>query len=407
MRNKTSTILPVLSAVAAAKPFAAATVSAHRDLALSLLADAITGGAKRLIEANERDIASARKNGARDGTVEKMRLDYVTLGALCGRIRAMAAAQSPTDVSEDSISESGVAVRKMHVPLGLIAAVAGASPRRTIESAAQAVKTGNVMLIVRSALTPETDAVTSELLSSSFSCSALNVNTVRTVKYSPENVSDLLSRSDTVDALLLLASKSQNESLLERTDIPAVYSDFGATHMYIDESADAAAAAEACADSFSGETGPRLSAVLVNWHISDEFLPALEGRAIAAGIELAGDARVRSTLHGIDEVRTGELGKADGRLTVLTVNSLSEALCHIASHGDGICEGIFTASGDNAKSFCSSVDAGTVALNTSFSRINGFDAGFGADVGISSGKLGRRGVLGLDALTTVKYIIKG
>ena len=128
---------------------------------------------------------------------------------------------------------------------------------------------------------------------------------------------------------------------------------------------------------------------------------------MAAGIELCADARVRSTLHGIEEITDSDKAGVDGKLLLLTVNSLSDALAHIRKYGAGLCEGIYTSSEENARLFCSLADAGTVTYNAPFSRANGFDAGLGADVSIGTDKLRGRGPLGLSLLTTDKYILKG
>ena len=407
MKNYSLEINPILAACADAKKAAAATVSAHRDLALSLLAEAISSGAKMLLAANEQDVGYARSQGASDYELDRIRLDYLAIGTVCGRIRTMASTPSPTDEVENRVSEGGLAVRRVRVPLGLVLTIGGLDPRKTIESAAQCIKTGNVMLLVRSPWTRNTDIVFEELLKNALSCCALPADIFRGADYTPASTDSFLSRSDVIDALLLLASPEQNEQLRKQSGIPAIYTDTGVTHIYIDEGADAQSAAQGVIDSFGQLQGPELSCVLVNWKASDEFLPALEGKAMAAGIEIVGDARVRSTLHGIEEARD-KTGRAnDGRLLVLTVNSLTEAVYHITTHGDGLCEGIYTRSADSARAFSTLVDAGSIAINAPFSRINGYDTGMGGDVGNCSQKLRHRGPVGLSRLTTTKYIIKG
>lgn len=406
MKNITARAEGLLRAACAAKHGAAATVSAHRNLALSLLADAITGGARKLLDANEADLDAARAAGADEADLDAMRLDYLRIGVLAGRLRTMAAADDPTDATDEWRAQSGLSVRRMRVPLGVIIAVGGANPRRTIECAAQAVKTGNVLIFVRCPATARTDAAFEALLADALGCCALSPDTVRGTDYDPELLACLLGCADRADAVLLLAGPSQNEMIRKNTSLPIICADTGATHLYIDEGADVAAAATGVVESFFAPLCP-LRTVLVNWMVSDEFLPVLEGKAMAAGIELCADARVRSTLHGVEEATAADCTDPHGRLLLLTVNSQEAALDHIARYGAGLCEGIYTSSAERAQSFCTLVDAGTVLLNTSFSHADGFDAGLGADVGIASGKLSGRGPLGLARLTTEKYILKG
>ena len=404
MKNGHTTPEELMDRGSRAKSKARDTVSAHRNLALSFLADAVTGSAKRLIEANEQDIDRAKKKDTDELTLSHMRLDYLAISALAGRIRTMAAKEDPTDSVEEWKCENGLTVRRIHAPLGLLVAVAGDNPRRNIESAAQAIKTGNVMIILRSPLTPKTDAIFAELLAGAFACCGMNPDTVRMTEYSAENVRALIGADSLADAILLLGNKKQNKNLKKMTAIPVIASDSGTSHVYIDKGADIHGASHGIVESFRSIGSP--NTVLVNWMVSDDFLPVMEGAAMEAGIELIADARVRSTLHGVEDYKDSHKKNADGKLLLLTVNSPEDAIKHIEAYGDGVCEGIYTPDGEVARSFSSAVDAGTVMINAPLSRANGFDAGLGADVGAGADKLSGRGLFGLEKLTAIKYIVK-
>lgn len=404
MKNGHTTPEELMERVSRAKNKARDTVSAHRNLALSFLADAITGSAKKLIEANEQDTERAKKRGADELTLSHMHLDYLAISALAGRIRTMAAKDDPTDKVEEWKCENGLTVRRVHAPLGLLVAVAGDNPRRNMESAAQAIKTGNVMIILRSPLMPKTDEIFAELLSGAFVCCGMNPDMVRMVEYSTENVRALIGHASCADAVLLLGNKKQNDNLKRMTAIPVIASDSGTSHVYVDKGADVSVAARDIVESFRSVGSP--NTVLVNWMVSDDFLPVLEGAAMEAGIELLADARVRSTLHGVEDYKDSHKKNADGKLLLLTVNSPEDAIKHIESYGDGVCEGIYTPDGEVARTFSGAVDAGTVMINAPLSRANGYDAGLGADVGVGTDKLSGRGLFGLGKLTAVKYIIK-
>ena len=128
---------------------------------------------------------------------------------------------------------------------------------------------------------------------------------------------------------------------------------------------------------------------------------------MAASIDLSGDARVRSTLHGIAEDREADRLDAGGRLLLITVNSLSDALAHIQKYGAGLCEGIYSGLAENIEQFCRRADAGTLTVNAPLAKATGYEAGLGADLGLSADKLGQRGPMGLARLTTLKYMLKG
>ena len=263
------------------------------------------------------------------------------------------------------------------------------------------------MILLRSEVTPATDEVIVNLLFSAFACCGLSADWVNPVPYTTESLSRLLTRRGEIDAAVLLGSRAQNALLRKSAELPVIESSFGTNHIYIDEGADIAAAVQGVIESKRAFLPSAVNTVLVNWMISDDFLPALEGPAMAAGIELAGDARVRSTLHGIAEAREADRTDAGGRLLLITVNSLSDALAHIQKYGAGLCEGIYSGRAENIEQFCRRADAGALAVNAPPAKAAGYEAGLGADLGLSADKLGQRGPMGLARLTTLKYILKG
>ncbi|MCI8332501.1 MAG: aldehyde dehydrogenase family protein [Clostridiales bacterium] len=406
MKNNSLKIDQLMTQASEVKSACAATVSAHRNLALSFLSEAVSKSAGRLVGANEEDLQNARARGIDKETLEEMRLDYIGASTLSGRISHMANAADPTDEHETWHRENGLTVESLRVPLGVVLLIAGASPKKTLECIAGCIKTGNAVILLQSEVTPATDDVMLDLLNTSFACCGLSADWITPIKYSTEALSHLLKQKEVIDAAVLLGSQAQNALLRKNTDIPIIESEYGANHIYVDEGANLNAAVSGVMASKNSHLPAVVNTVLVNWMISDSFLPALEGAAMAAGIELAGDARIRSTLHGIAEADEAVRTDAGGRLLLLTVNTLTEALAHIQKYGAGLCEGIYTDSQEHIDQFCRLADAGTIAVNTPFVKATGFEIGFGAELGFSANKLGARGPAGLSRLTTTKYIIK-
>ena len=406
MKNNSLHIDEFISQASAAKAACAATVSAHRNLALSFLSEAVSKSAGRLVGANEEDLQNARARGIDHETLEEMRLDYIGASTLSGRISHMASAADPTDEHEIWHRENGMSVECLRVPLGVVLLIAGASPKKTLECIASCIKTGNAVIILQSEVTPATDQAMFDLLNAAFACCGLRPDWITPIPYSTEALSHLLKQKDRIDTAVLLGSKAQNALLHKNTEIPLIESEYGSNHIYIDEGANLAAAVSGVIASKNNRLPAAVNTVLVNWMISDAFLPALEGPAMAAGIELVGDARIRSTLHGIAEADEAARVDAGGRLLLLTVNSLTEALSHIQKYSAGLCEGIYTNEPAHIEQFCRLADAGTLAVNTPFAKATGFEIGFGAELGLSANKLGARGPGGLRRLTTTKYIIK-
>ncbi|MCI8590186.1 MAG: aldehyde dehydrogenase family protein [Clostridiales bacterium] len=406
MKNNSLQIDQLISQAAETKAACAATVSAHRNLALSFLSEAVSTSAGRLVSANEEDLQNARARGLDQKMIEEMRLDYIGAGALSGRISHMASAADPTDEHDVWHRENAMTVECLRVPLGVVLIIAGASPKKTLECIASCMKTGNAVILLQSEVTPATDQAMLGLLNAAFACCGLRDDWVTPIKYSTESLSYLLKQKERIDAAVLLGSKAQNALLRQNTDIPIIESEYGANHIYVDEGADLAAAVSGIIASKNSLLPATVNTVLVNWMISDGLLPALEGLAMAAGIELIGDARIRSTLHGITEADESANIDAGNRLLLLTVNSLSEALAHIQKYSAGLCEGIYADKKEHIDRFCRLADAGIIAVNTPFVKATGFEIGLGAELGFSANKLGARGPAGLARLTTTKYIIK-
>ena len=408
MKNKPTKVEQIIERALRAKEAASRTVTAHRNLALSFIAEALSKSADKICAASEQDVALAKKNGADEEEAEKLRLDHVAIGAMSGMILNLSSCDDPADRTETWQRENGITVTTKRVPLGIVLVLCGGSPKKAFEVAAMCLKAGNAALVMRSSETPNTDKVLFSLLGSAFACCGIDADCVMPVRYEPDTLGELLKRDREIDALLLMGGKGLNSFVRANTKIPIIESSTGTVHIYVDEGADIRKAAQGIIASATSSLPSSVSCVLVNWMISDELLPTLDGLAMAAGVELSGDARVRATLHGISENSESSLSSPHaGNVSLITVNSLEMALEHIANHGDGICECIYSENENNISKFCAQADAGVISVNSSPSHANGYDVGFGGDLGISANKLRSRGPLGLNRLTTVKYIIKG
>lgn len=408
MKNKPSKTDEIILRALRAKEAASRTVTAHRNLALSFIAEALSKSADRICAASENDVNLAKKNGMGDEEAEKLRLDHIAIGAISGMIMNLSACDDPTDRTETWKRESGVTVTTRRVPLGVVLALCGGNPQKAFEVAAMSLKTGNALLLMRAGETPNTDEVLFSLIKNAFACCGIAPDSIIPVKYEPDMLDELLKHKSDIDALILMGNRTLNSYVRSNTEIPIIESASGTSHVYVDEGADIRSAASGIVASAVSGLASSVSCVLVNWMISDELLPVLDGLAMAAGVELSGDARIRATLHGIPDINEISLYSGyNGCISLVTVNSLEAALTHIEKHSAGICECIYSQNKDNINTFCSRADAGVVTVNTSPSQANGYDVGFGGDLGISADKLRARGPLGLHMLTTTKYIIKG
>ena len=383
---------------------------ARRNAALEALALAVEGAGAELLAANLEDV---RVEGGRlsAATLARLKLDEAKLAEMAEQVRSVVRLADPLGRGLDAIElDEGLDLTKVSVPLGVLAVIFEARPDAVTQIAALAIKSGNAVLLKAGKEVERTAEVLVRVLRETLVEQGLPADAVSLV-VGRERVQELLGMHDLVDLVIPRGSKELVEYVQANTRIPVLGNAEGVCHIYVDESADEALALRVIEDAKVDYPAAcnAVETVLVHRAIAAEFLPKLAERLRAKGVALHGDATVRQLLRGVEVEAVQDWHTEYGDLAVSlgVVKGVDEAMEHIHAHGSSHTESVIAEDAAVAERFLREVDAASVMHNASTRFADGFRYGFGAEVGISTSKLHARGPVGLEGLTTYKYVLRG
>ena len=398
-------------AKAAARVLAGAS-SAAKDDALRAGADLLVERAGEILAANEADVARSTADGAEATVVDRLRLTPARVEAMAGGLRLVAALPDPVgEIADGWVRPNGLRIRRVRVPLGVVAIVYENRPNVTSDAAGLCLKSGNAALLRGSSAAIGSNLAIAAVLREGFAKSGLPEDVVVAVDDpSREATVELLRLRGLVDCLVPRGGPSLVQAVLDNATVPYVIDGDGNCHVYVDAAADLdmAVAIVVNAKTQRPSVCNAAESLLVHEAVADVFLP----RAVAAleGVELVGDDRSRAIAAGwIGPATDDDFGREflSLKMSVAVVPSLDAAVDHIARYGTGHTEAIVTGDLDAATRFTSEVDAAVVMVNASTRFTDGEEFGYGAEIGISTQKLHARGPMGLHQLTTLKYVVEG
>ena len=373
----------------------AALDGAGRNAALAALAAALERRAGEVLEANAADVAAAE--GQTPAIVDRLRLDPARLAGISAGVLAIAGLADPIGaVLRDFTLENGIRMRKLRVPLGVVMVVFEARPNVAVDAAALCVKSGNACILRGSRLAARTNAVLVDVVRDSLEASGIPADAVVAVAGGHEALDELLADPATADVVIPRGGEELKKRLLRDSRIPVLAAAGGNCHVYVDAAADADAAVAIVVNAKTQRPGVCNAAETLLVH---RDRPELRDR-ICAALEAAGVA----LLEGEEAWRTEFL---DLRMAVRTVDSLDQAIEHVNRYGTGHSEAIVTGDAEAAARFVNEVDAAAVYVNASTRFTDGGEYGMGAEIGISTSRLHARGPIGLEELTTTKYVAWG
>jgi glutamate-5-semialdehyde dehydrogenase len=395
----------------------AATDSATKDRALHAIAGALEARTAEIVEANARDLESGREARLSTALMDRLALDPARIAAMAAGARAIAALPDPVgEVLDGHRLPNGLDVRKVRVPLGVVAVVYEARPNVTIDAAALCLKSGNAAVLRGSSSATHSNAVLAAVASEAVQDAGLPAAAVTLVAGGGRaELAELATQDGVVDLIIPRGGEGLKAALSAVATVPVIYAASGNCHVYVDASADLEMAREIVLNAKTQRPGVCNAAetLLVHADVAADFLPAALTALRAAGVELRGDARARSAAGLLEDV-VGEATGADWDeeflapvLAVGVVHSAAEAIAHINRHGSGHSEAIVTRDRDAARAFQVGVDAAVVYVNASTRFTDGGEFGMGAEIGNSTQKLHARGPIGLRELCTFKYLVEG
>ena len=386
---------------------------ARRNAALEAMAVAVEAASVELMRANAEDLAIAASMSGEEklsaATISRLKLNESKLREMVEQIRSVKALPDPLGRALDEIElDKGLELEKISVPLGVLAVIFEARPDAVTQIAALAVKSGNAVILKPGREVEHTAAVLVRVLRESLEQQGLPVDAVSLV-VGRERVAELLGMHGLIDMVIPRGSKALVEYVQANTRIPVLGHAEGVCHIYIDRSFDEALALDVIDDAKTDYPAAcnAVETVLVHRDIAAKFVPKLAERLRSRKVAIRGDAVVRSLAAGVDEVEDWHTEFGELELAIGVVDSLDAAIDHIHEHGSSHTESIITEDDAAAERFLREVDAAGVFHNASTRFSDGFRYGFGAEVGVSTSKFHARGPVGLDGLTTYKYVLRG
>ena len=384
-----------------------------RNAALAAIADALMAHEADILAANELDLADGRANGMRESMLDRLALTHARVEGMAEGVRQLIALRDPVgEVVEEFARPNGLRIRKVRVPLGVIGMIYEARPNVTVDTAAIALKTGNGILLRGSASALRSNMALAGAMRGALKGAGVPENALAVVEDTAhESVDRMLRMNDCVDVIIPRGGAGLIRRVLETATVPVLEPGVGNCHVYLDESAhyDMAEAIVVNAKTQRPSVCNAMETLLVHSVWATAHLAKLLAKLHMLGVTIHGDAQVRA----VDKLAlpAGEEDWANEylapELAVKVVDSLEEAMAHIARYGTKHTEAIVTEDVENARIFLHTVDAAAVNYNASTRFTDGFEFGFGAEMGISTQKLHARGPLGLKEMTSYKYMVFG
>lgn len=384
-----------------------------RNAALAAIADALMAHEADILAANELDLADGRANGMRESMLDRLALTHARVEGMAEGVRQLIALPDPVgEVVEELARPNGLRIRKVRVPLGVIGMIYEARPNVTVDTAAIALKTGNGILLRGSASALRSNMALAGAMRGALKGAGVPENALAVVEDTAhESVDRMLRMNDCVDVIIPRGGAGLIRRVLETATVPVLETGVGNCHVYLDESAhyDMAEAIVVNAKTQRPSVCNAMETLLVHSVWATAHLAKLLAKLHMLGVTIHGDAQVRA----VDKLAlpAGEEDWANEylapELAVKVVDSLEEAMAHIARYGTKHTEAIVTEDVENARIFLHTVDAVAVNYNASTRFTDGFEFGFGAEMGISTQKLHARGPLGLKEMTSYKYMVFG
>ncbi|WP_447556094.1 glutamate-5-semialdehyde dehydrogenase [Vreelandella sp. EE22] len=401
-----------LGARASAKELRSADTGA-KNRALGAIAEALDDARPTLLRANAEDLARGRQNGLDAALLDRLALDERRIDAMITGLRQVAALPDPVgEISAMTYRPSGIQVGKMRVPLGVIGIIYESRPNVTIEAASLCLKAGNACILRGGSEAYESNKALNVCLQAGLLQAGLPSKAVQVIATTDRAaVGELISMPEFVDVIIPRGGKSLIARISSEAKVPVIKHLDGVCHVYIDATADPAKALAIAINAKTHRYGTcnTMETLLVDADIADILLPELARAYAEHKVELRGCERTRALLP-----QALEAVEADWQeeylapiLAIKVVEGIEEAMAHIEQYGSQHTDAIVTEDYSLARRFMADVDSSSVVVNASTRFADGFEYGLGAEIGISTDKLHARGPVGLEGLTTQKYIVLG
>jgi glutamate-5-semialdehyde dehydrogenase len=387
--------------------------TAAKDQALLAMAAAIEREVQGLLDANRRDLDAASANGLTPAMADRLALDRKSTAAMAEGLRQIAQLPDPVgEISELKYRPSGIQVGRMRVPLGVIGVIYEARPNVTADAAGLCLKAGNAAILRGGSEAIHSNQAIAACVQEGLRAAALPEAAVQVIETTDRAaVGELITMREYVDLIVPRGGKGLIERVSAESRIPVLKHLDGVCHVYIDDRADLEQAIRIADNAKTQRLGTcnTMETLLVHRDVAAAVLPKLCGIYLEKGVELRGDARARAVVPQMKEASEEDwyTEYLAAILAVRVVDGLDQAIEHIAIYGSQHTDAIVTEDYNRARRFLREVDSSSVMVNASTRMADGFEYGLGAEIGISTDKLHARGPVGLEGLTSQKFIVLG
>jgi glutamate-5-semialdehyde dehydrogenase len=384
-----------------------------KNAALEAMATALITEADKILAANERDMAAARENNIGESLLDRLMLNKERLEEIAGAVREIAALRDPVgEVIKGWKRPNGLEINLVRVPLGVVGMIYEARPNVTVDAAALCLKTGNAVILRGGSVAINSCLALTDVISSAAEKAGIPAGSIQIIRSTDrEAVTELMQLNGYLDVLIPRGGASLIQSVVKNATVPTIETGVGNCHVYVDKEADLDMAAAIILNAKCQRPGVCNAAesLVIHKDVADTFIPEVAAALDAAGVSMVGDETARKLFDKIAPGTEEDWGTEylALKLSIVVVNKLGEAIDHINTYGSGHSEAIITGDYAAARRFTDEVDAAAVYVNASTRFTDGGQYGLGAEIGISTQKLHVRGPMGLEALTSTKYVVFG
>ena len=395
-----------------AEPILRVMTREEKDRVLLKAVELLVSEQEKILAANEKDMEAGQERGMKPGLLDRLKLTEDRIAGMAEGLRQIADLPDPVgEVMKDWVPENGLHIRQVRVPLGVIGIIYEARPNVTADAFGLCFKTGNpVVLRGGSDAIHSNQAITEVLQQALTACDCPESAIQLLTDTSRETAAAVMKLNRYIDVLIPRGSAGLIATVVNNSTIPVIETGSGNCHIYVDETADLEMAVNIVYNAKTQRIGVcnACESLVVNRKVKDTFLPLLAKKLQEKQVELRGDEAAREAVP-MTAATEEDWGTEylDYILSVKTVDTVEEAIAHINRYNTGHSEAIITENQEHAEKFLKEVDAAAVYVNASTRFTDGFEFGFGAEIGISTQKLHARGPMGLVALTSYKYEITG
>ena len=387
--------------------------SIEKNNALLKMADKLLEKKDYILESNKKDLEVAISKGTSKAMLDRLSLDEKRLEGMAGGLRKVVSLPDPVgEVLSMWKRPNGIQIGKQRVPMGVIGIIYEARPNVTCDAVGLCLKSGNAVILRGGSEAINSNIAIVKVLREGIKEAGLPEDSVQLIENTSREVAtEMMKLNEFIDVLIPRGGAGLIQSVVNNATVPVIETGVGNCHVYVDSEADFEMAKNIIINAKTSRPAVcnAEEKLLVNEKIADEFMPIIIKALKENGVEVRGDEKVRKISSQIKEASEEDWGKEylDYIISIKIVSDIDEAINHINKYGTGHSEAIVTKSYENAQKFLQRIDAAAVYVNASTRFTDGEEFGFGAEIGISTQKLHARGPMGLNELTTTKYIIYG